>query len=146
MIEPLLFSCALVTGASSGLGEEFAFQIASRVSKLVLVARREPLLEILAERVREMYPHVAVAVYSVDLNHSAEREQLVANLRQSGFVKGLVYAIVGVITYPGLNMVSLQPYIFWTINCKSYFPTISTRNDADFMDDFCIVGVNKVHS
>ncbi len=28
------------------------------------------------------------------------------NLRQSGFVKGLVYAIVGVISYPGLNIIN----------------------------------------
>ena len=31
---------------------------------------------------------------------------LLKNLRQSGFVKGLVYAIVGVITYPGLNIIN----------------------------------------
>jgi short-subunit dehydrogenase len=99
MPEPLSFSCALVTGASSGLGEEFAFQIAPRVSKLVLVARREPLLEILAERVRAMYPHVAVAVYSVDLNHAAERDQLVANLMRSGFAPDLLINNAGLGDY-----------------------------------------------
>ena len=77
MPETASFSCALITGASAGLGEEFAFQIAPRVRKLVLVARREPLLLQLADRVRSQFPHVAVAVYAVDLNVPAERETLV---------------------------------------------------------------------
>ena len=69
MAETLSHDCALVTGASSGLGEEFALQIAPRVSKLVLVARREALLESLAERLRAAHPHLTVAVFPVDLTH-----------------------------------------------------------------------------
>ena len=80
------FSCALVTGASSGLGEEFAFQIAPRVGKLVLVARREPLLLQLADRIRTKFPHVAVAVFAVDLNISAECERLAVSLASAGFL------------------------------------------------------------
>ena len=41
MENPQRYSCAVVTGASSGLGEEFALQLAPRVGRLVLVARRE---------------------------------------------------------------------------------------------------------
>jgi short-subunit dehydrogenase len=99
MPQSLSFSCALVTGASSGLGEEFAFQIAPRVRKLVLVARREALLEILAERVRAMYPHVAVVVHSVDLNHAAERDQLVSHLMRSGFSPDLLINNAGLGDY-----------------------------------------------
>jgi len=67
------FSCALVTGASAGLGEEFALQIAPRVGKLVLVARRESRLEELASRIRAAHPNVAVVVYAADLTEADDR-------------------------------------------------------------------------
>lgn len=99
MSETMLFSCALVTGASSGLGEEFAFQIAPRVGKLVLVARREPLLEILAERIREAHPHVAVAVFPVDLSRASEVDGLLDNLADTGFMPDLLVNNAGLGDY-----------------------------------------------
>ena len=80
MPQPAIFSCALITGASSGLGEEFALQLASRVDKLVLVARRETLLRQLAERITSLYPSVEVLVHAADLSDAGERDDLVENL------------------------------------------------------------------
>ena len=99
MPDPTSFSCALVTGASSGLGEEFALQIAPRVGKLVLVARRESLLQKLAERIRMEFPHVAVAVFAVDLQRSSEREQLVKTLAARGFLPDLLVNNAGLGDY-----------------------------------------------
>jgi len=93
------FSCALVTGASSGLGEEFALQIAPRVGKLVLVARREPLLQQLADRIRIEFPHVAVAVFAVDLNRSSERDRLANTLHATGFLPDLLVNNAGLGDY-----------------------------------------------
>jgi short-subunit dehydrogenase len=93
------YSCALVTGASSGLGEEFALQIAPRVGKLVLVARREHLLVQLAERIRAAYPHVEVATLAADLNRSAEREQLVDQLSSRGLLPDLLVNNAGLGDY-----------------------------------------------
>lgn len=57
---------ALITGASSGLGERFAVDLAARGADLVLVARRADRLEALAARLRTEHP-VQVTPLSIDL-------------------------------------------------------------------------------
>ncbi|MCY3965430.1 MAG: SDR family NAD(P)-dependent oxidoreductase [Acidobacteria bacterium] len=57
---------ALVAGASEGLGASFADCLAERGMNLVLIARREPLLDDLADRLRERYG-VEVRPLAMDL-------------------------------------------------------------------------------
>lgn len=94
-----LYSCALVTGASAGLGEEFALQLAPRVSKLVLVARREGRLNHLADQIRSEHPQCAVAVLAADLSKHAEREALISALADSGFLPDLLVNNAGLGDY-----------------------------------------------
>jgi len=70
---------ALVTGASSGLGAEYARQLARRGADLVLVGRDRVALEEVAASVG---PHVHVEVLRADLTRPREREKVVARLRQ----------------------------------------------------------------
>ena len=62
---------ALITGASSGIGEKLAIQLAERGFALVLVARRKERLEDLALRLRELHD-VAVTVVEADLSSEGE--------------------------------------------------------------------------
>ncbi len=70
----------IVTGASSGIGAEFARQLASRAEVLVLVARREDRLEALAAELRAAHPNLGVAVSPCDLSESENARNLVAEV------------------------------------------------------------------
>ncbi|MGD1858660.1 MAG: SDR family NAD(P)-dependent oxidoreductase [Leptolyngbyaceae cyanobacterium] len=62
---------ALITGASSGIGESFAHELASRKMDLVLVARSEEKLQALATQLRDCYSS-SVEVITADLSHEGE--------------------------------------------------------------------------
>jgi short-subunit dehydrogenase len=76
-------SWVLVTGASSGLGEEFARQYAAQGRPLVLVARRIEKLRALATELRERY-RVDVIVEQVDLSVITAVVDLHTRLRERG--------------------------------------------------------------
>src|SRR5690606_40287280 len=65
---------ALVTGASSGIGEEFAEQLASLGFNIVLVARSKNKLDAVSERVRQ---------------HGVETLVIVADLSTPDFIHDL---------------------------------------------------------
>ena len=74
---------ALITGASAGLGEEFARQLAQRGADLVLVARSEEKLELLANELRN-HAGVKVAVIPADLSSSDAVKHLVSEVKNRG--------------------------------------------------------------
>jgi NADP-dependent 3-hydroxy acid dehydrogenase YdfG len=76
-------SWVLITGASSGFGEEFARQYAAQGHSLVLVARRLDRLQTLAERLRQQF-RSEVVVEQVDLSDIAAVIQLHQRLRERG--------------------------------------------------------------
>ena len=76
-------SWVLITGASSGFGEEFARQYAEQGHSLVLVARRLDRLQALAETLRRQY-RIDVVVEQVDLSDIAAVTQLHRRLREQG--------------------------------------------------------------
>lgn len=73
---------ALITGASAGLGAEFARQLARRRADLILVARSVGALEKLAAELRSEYG-VAVEIVSADLAEEVGVEKVAARLRDT---------------------------------------------------------------
>jgi len=74
---------ALITGASSGLGEEFARQLAARGADLVLVARRLDRLESLAAELRSQHA-IIVTVIAADLSREEAPEELARRIDALG--------------------------------------------------------------
>src|SRR5450432_3991734 len=73
---------SVVTGASSGIGEAFARQLAARGYDLLLVARREDRLKGLAEEIAAAH-HVAVEAMAADLVSDEGRAALVERIRSA---------------------------------------------------------------
>jgi len=76
-------SWVLITGASSGFGEEFARQYAAQGHSLVLVARRLDRLQNLAEALRQQF-RIEVVVEEVDLSDIGVIIPLHQRLRERG--------------------------------------------------------------
>jgi short-subunit dehydrogenase len=66
---------AIVTGASSGIGEAFCWLLAEEGCDLIVVARREERLKSLASVLRERY-EVDVKIFPLDLTHDDAANQL----------------------------------------------------------------------
>jgi short-subunit dehydrogenase len=69
--------CALITGASAGLGQEFARQLAGRARALVLVARREERLQELRTELTKGDANLKIHVRKADLSNPIEIKALV---------------------------------------------------------------------
>lgn len=67
---------ALITGASAGIGREFACQLATRGCSLVLVARRRERLEELRDELQNRNPGLNVYLRAVDLANKSQIDEL----------------------------------------------------------------------
>lgn len=73
---------ALVTGASAGLGGEFARQLAPDARAIVLVARRKERLEEMRATLRARHPRLVVHVCAADLSQPNEVDALCEGLEK----------------------------------------------------------------
>jgi uncharacterized protein len=68
--------CVLITGASAGIGREFARQLAGRAQTLILVARRQPRLEELRDELRSRHARLTIHVRATDLSNDEQLRAL----------------------------------------------------------------------
>jgi uncharacterized protein len=67
---------ALITGASAGIGLEFARQLAPHARSMILVARRDEKLAELRDELQQQHPNVRVHTRKLDLADLGECKQL----------------------------------------------------------------------
>jgi short-subunit dehydrogenase len=75
---------ALITGASSGMGEEFAAQLAARGANLVLVARRTDKLEQVRAALLERHPALIIDVVTADLSEPGSAADVARQVEAAG--------------------------------------------------------------
>jgi short-subunit dehydrogenase len=69
---------ALITGASAGIGREFARQLANGARSLILVARREQKLNELRDDLKQRHPNLTVHTRKTDLANLVQLKELIA--------------------------------------------------------------------
>lgn len=98
---------ALITGASAGLGSEFARQLAMRGVSLVLVARDERRLLALAQRLRDEYG-ARVEVLAADLTEPSGLERAADRLRSCDSPVDILINNAGFGVYDGFERSTVE--------------------------------------
>jgi hypothetical protein len=108
---------AMVTGASDGIGREFARELAQGGLNLILVARRRPLLQQLADELTRQH-RIETQVIAADLTHDADVERVIVATKDTDV--GLLVASAGFGTsgaFIGSNLE--QELNMLTVNCRA---------------------------
>ncbi len=86
----------LITGASAGIGREFARQLAPAVNTMILVARRNDRLEALELELKIVNPRLEVFCRQLDLRDQAALERFCNWLDESGLSVDLLVNNAGI--------------------------------------------------
>lgn len=89
---------ALITGASAGLGEEFAKQLSKEGTNLILVARRKERLESLAKSLTKQHG-IKAHVFCADLSSADGVKKVAAHVKKENGVVDLLVNNAGFGTY-----------------------------------------------
>ncbi len=87
---------ALVTGASNGIGEQLARQLAGQGANLVLVARREEKLSTLRVELMRSSPQATITVIGADLSEVGATQRLAEQVAGAGIEIDLLVNNAGV--------------------------------------------------
>ena len=84
MMNDLAGKTALITGASSGLGESYALALADRGAKVILVARRTERLREIADVITNKHGFLAATIFTMDLGTKNAGSVLAKILKDRG--------------------------------------------------------------
>jgi short-subunit dehydrogenase len=94
---------ALVTGASSGIGEHLARQLAARGLNLILLARSADRLDALAAELRTAHPGITAHTIAADLSLAEAPQSVLRELEQRGLSVDLLINNAGFGTHDPLE-------------------------------------------
>lgn len=158
------YRCALITGASSGLGAEYARQLVSSCDTVVLVARRGRLLKELADQLNLLFPDTEIHCITTDLSSEKDREGLFKMLQAMALVPDLLVNNAGLGDYgpfassewPKLNSMLQVNITALTHLCHKFLPemiiqgrgsiiNVSSLASALPMPDFAAYAASKAY-
>ncbi len=105
----LINKTALITGASSGIGEAFAYQLAKLGVNVIITARSEQKLKDIAQRIKSTYS-VNVLVLSEDLAAKGAAESLFHKIKAENWSVELLVNNAGVGKWAGFLEETVENY------------------------------------
>jgi short-subunit dehydrogenase len=108
----------LITGASSGIGEEFARQLAARGHGVFLVARREERLQSLASELERQHG-VRAEVAACDLADPVQAESLPGLVSERGLAAGMLVNNAGFSTVGDVHLNPDRQLGMVKVNCEA---------------------------
>jgi len=142
---------ALVTGASSGIGQAFALALAAKKKPLILLGRDETRLKSLAEEIRTRHG-VDARFLSIDLARSKDIPQLPGKLKRMGINVDVLVNCAGFgkhgleadISYEdALNMVNLNSRAVLALT-KLFLPDMLARKKGGIINVAAVAGLFPV--
>lgn len=98
---------ALVTGASSGIGEQYATELARLGHDLIIVSNQEKEIHEVASRLAEQY-HVSVEPLFMDLARTEAADELFAHCQESGKKVEILINNAGVFFFNDLHKTAMR--------------------------------------
>jgi len=143
---------ALITGASAGLGAEFAIHLAENGYDLILVARREERLKFLGERLQSKYG-VNITSLQADLSLPEDIERVINCIYNTSNIEFLVnnagFGTVGKFSSvePQKELSMLQVHMVAPVMlCRAVIPGMMTRNKGVIINVSSLAGLLPIRS
>ncbi len=143
---------ALITGASAGIGSEFAVQLAEKGYDLILVARREDRLKLLSEIINSKYRVTAIP-FSADLSSMEEIERVISLIKITSRLDLLInnagFGTVGRFSRvdPDKELSMLHVHMLAPVMlCRAVLPGMISQNKGAIINVSSLAGIMPIRN
>lgn len=138
---------ALITGATGGLGQAFAFTLAKRGYNLIITGRTEKKLNDLSLRIKEKYA-VETLGFALDLTDDLARNEFFDAVKKTGVKISLLACVAGVDTQKGFTQYTQEKITFQArVNFESAvsFCRFAIDNKAECLEIINVSSVSGIY-